>query len=88
MKTPASIWRVHILKTWPKYYRELVTERKHTEFRLHDRNFQVGDTLILREYDPDTKTYSGRFMLRRITGLSVPPQAPMYVILEIAGVQP
>lgn len=32
---------------------------KTFELRINDRNYQVGDLLLLLEYDPKTKEYSG-----------------------------
>lgn len=49
----------HTLKTWPEYYKLIVQGDKNWELRKNDRDFQVGDTLILQEYNPITKTYSG-----------------------------
>ena len=52
----------HELKTWPEYYKAIYDDRKKFEVRKDDRNFQVGDTLDLQEYDPEIKAYSGRSM--------------------------
>jgi hypothetical protein len=41
--------------------------KTHELRRLTDRDYQVGDTLLLQEYDPSTKTYSGRELAVRIT---------------------
>jgi len=41
---------------------------KTCEFRqVRDRTFKVGDTLILNEYDPDTKEESGEQEIRQVT---------------------
>lgn len=42
--------RVHSLKTWPEYFQPSVSGIKTFELRDDDRNFQTGDTLILKEY--------------------------------------
>jgi len=49
----------HELKTWVHYYNEIVNGRKKFELRKNDRDFKVGDLLILQEYDNDTKEYTG-----------------------------
>lgn len=50
----------HALKTWPEYFKEVEAGNKPFEVRKNDRNFQSGDTVILQEYDPATKKYTGK----------------------------
>ncbi len=57
----------HELKTWPDYFYRVFAGRKRFEVRKNDRDFQIGDTLILKEYDPETKTYTGRELYKEIT---------------------
>jgi len=42
----------HNLKTWPSYFNEVLSGEKTFEIRRNDRQFQVGDLLILEEYIP------------------------------------
>ena len=49
----------HALKTWPEYFKECTSGKKNFEVRKADRPFQVGDTVILHEYDPERKQYTG-----------------------------
>jgi hypothetical protein len=58
---------VHELKTWPEYYKEIVSGRKNFEVRKADRLFEVGDLLILKEYDPDVKAFIGKLISKEIT---------------------
>ena len=51
----------HFLKTYPRYYEDVVAGKKRFEVRQDDRGFQVGDSLLLQEYDP-SKGYTGRRM--------------------------
>lgn len=57
------------LKTWPQYYEALYDGSKPFEVRKNDRDFQVGDTLHLREFDPNAGPglYTGRNHKRTIT---------------------
>lgn len=50
----------HALKTWPEYYAEVEAGRKKFEVRKSDRPFAVGDRLILQEFDPKSKRYTGK----------------------------
>lgn len=44
--------RRHELKTWPEFYRAVQDNKKTFELRYNDRNYQVGDELLLREFEP------------------------------------
>ena len=57
----------HELKTWPAFFADLKTGQKTFELRKNDRNFQVGDLLILREYYPEEDRYTGCKCKRKIT---------------------
>lgn len=55
----------HFVKILPKYFVEVVDERKNFELRKNDRGYARNDILVLREWF-DGK-YTGRYVLRRIT---------------------
>jgi hypothetical protein len=58
----------HDLKTWPEHYREVAAGRKTFEIRKDDRGgFRVGDVLVLREYQPVSRRYTGRSCRRVVT---------------------
>lgn len=44
--------REHVLKTWPNYFEAVRFERKRFEWRRDDRGFEVGDILVLKQWDP------------------------------------
>jgi ubiquitin len=50
--TDPDMSATHRLKTWPEYYVAIQEGRKPFELRFNDRNFQVGDKLILEEFVP------------------------------------
>jgi hypothetical protein len=62
---------VHELKTWPEYYQKVKSGEKTFEVRKLDRFFNVGDTLILKEWSPvrwqENGGYSGDQVERKVT---------------------
>jgi hypothetical protein len=58
---------MHELKTWPEYYKAVVSGKKNFEVRKADRLFQVGDLLVLKEFDPDKKAFTGKLITKEIT---------------------
>lgn len=56
----------HNLKTWPLYFQAIADGRKTFDVRKNDRGFKEGDILELMEYNPETKKYTGRILLKRI----------------------
>ena len=57
--------RVHNLKISPSYFKDVVKGVKKFEVRLNDRNFKVGDLVVLEEFDK--KGYTGKFINTEIT---------------------
>ena len=47
---------LHTLKIYSEYYDAVRNGIKTFEIRKNDRDYKVGDTLRLREYDPDLET--------------------------------
>ena len=59
----------HELKTWPKYFAAVRSGHKRFEIRRNDRDFSVGDILVLREFHPEDDAYTGQVEERQITFL-------------------
>jgi len=59
--------KTHQLKIWPEYFNAILKKEKTFEIRKNDRNFQVGDILKLREYDPRTELYTGSWICVKVT---------------------
>jgi len=53
-------------KVWPEYYAKIVNGTKKWDLRLADFNCRPGDTLILEEWDPKTRKYTGRTTNRKV----------------------
>lgn len=51
--------KIHTLKTWNTFFKDVRIGRKTFEFRRNDRDFEVGDKLILKEYNYRYDEYSG-----------------------------
>lgn len=78
---------IHELKIWPVYFREVESLRKKFELRLNDRDFQIGDILFLKEFNPDGIGYTGRILKRYITYIldsHIDGIQPGYVILSLS----
>jgi len=59
---------LHELKCWPEFFEPISLGRKtHDLRRSDDRDFSVGDRLLLREYDPASREYTGRELTADIT---------------------
>lgn len=54
-------------KVWPKYFQLILEGKKKYELRLADWKCKEGDILILKEWDPDTKQYTGREITKKVT---------------------
>lgn len=84
----------HRVKSWPSFFEAtLAGVKTHDVRRMTDRDYQVGDTLRLMEFDPEKQEYTGRELCVRITyitsaklpcALSEACLHPDYCILSIA----
>lgn len=54
-------------KTWPRYFNLVKSNRKSFDFRLANFACQAGDILVLQEWDPETKQYTGREIEKEVT---------------------
>ena len=54
----------HELKILPKWFEDVHSNKKNFEIRKNDRDFKVGDTLILKEWYRGK--YTDRYVLREI----------------------
>lgn len=54
-------------KCWPEYFQAIFDGKKTYELRLDDFEIETGDTLVLREWNPATKEYTGRTIEKEVT---------------------
>ena len=57
----------HMVKSWPHQFIAVKAGMKVAELRKNDRDYVVGDHMVLNEYDPTTEKYSGRTVEVEIT---------------------
>lgn len=57
----------HEKKAWPSYFQKVLENKKNFDLRLADWDCQEGDTLVLKEWDPKTKAYTGRIIEKEVT---------------------
>ncbi|MBN2597811.1 MAG: DUF3850 domain-containing protein [Marinifilaceae bacterium] len=57
----------HLLKILPEYFEEVVKGNKPFEVRKNDRDFKVGDILILAEYCTSIQSFTGRVIKKKVT---------------------
>ncbi len=53
-------------KIWPEYFELVAGRKKKFELRLNDFEVNEGDTLVLEEWDPKTKQYTGRKIEKKV----------------------
>jgi len=66
----------HRLKTWSDSFQSVWDRVKTYELRKNDRDFQVGDRLLLQEYDPQQMKYSGRWVRAEVGYMTQPGTFP------------
>lgn len=54
-------------KCWPEYFEVILSGKKNYELRLNDFTIKEGDMLVLEEWDPKTKSYTGRSIQKKVS---------------------
>ncbi len=80
---------IHKIKCEPRFFEESISGNKPFELRFNDRGYQVHDTIVLQEWDPVKKDYTGReltftvaFILSDYEGLT-----PGYVVMSTVPIK-
>lgn len=78
---------VHELKILPKWFEDVARQKKTFEIRKNDRDYNVGDTLILKEWCKGK--YTGREIKRTVSyiyyGDGTYGLSDEYVVMAIRG---
>ena len=69
---------VHHLKTIQPYFNEVFMLRKEFELRKNDRDYKVGDKLILEEWDGEK--YTGKKIARTV--MYILKNCPKYGLMD------
>lgn len=82
--------KIHDLKCNSYYFELIANGSKRFEFRKNDRDFELGDILVLREFDTYNSILTGRVIQCVITFV-LPSDNEFhdlsdYVILSLSGV--
>jgi hypothetical protein len=60
-RTDQAMQVEHHLKCWPEFFEAIrAGKKRHDLRRSDDREFHVGDRLVLEEFDPQCNVYTGR----------------------------
>lgn len=73
----------HWLKIQPQYFNEVISGKKNFEIRKNDRDFRVGDTLLLKEFIPEKQEFTGRSVEKEVTYITDYAQQENYVVMAI-----
>lgn len=82
---------IHKLKTWPEHYEQVINGTKKFEVRRNDRDFQIGDILLLEEFDPYLEAYTSHERKYVVTFILEGGKfgiAPTHVVMSIEEVWP
>ena len=58
---------IHTKKVQPEYFQKILDGKKTYELRLADWECNEGDILVLQEWDPEAKEYTGRKIEKEVT---------------------
>lgn len=76
----------HEVKCLPEYFQAVKRGDKTFEIRYNDRDYQVGDTLIICEWDNDRQQFTGDRVTRTISYMTDFEQGPGFVVLGLRSI--
>lgn len=59
--------RYHYLRVWEEFFSALESQEKRFEIRVNDRDFNVGDILVLEEWNNKEEKYTGKKLFTRVS---------------------
>lgn len=83
--------QIHELKIWPSYYGAVASGEKTFEFRFNDRNYQRGDIIEMKCFDPENREFHPSLPpIRKQIGFILPVKSDLsdqWVILSLLEVK-
>lgn len=73
----------HELKLREGFYGSVLAGLKTFEVRFNDRNYQVGDVLVLKEWDWVQERFTGREIEKEVTYITNYEQKDGYIVMSI-----
>jgi hypothetical protein len=61
------MYKVHELKIIKEYFIHVKSGLKTFELRKNDRDFIIGDVVVLKEIDKENQSFTGRIISKNIT---------------------
>ncbi|MDP2666467.1 MAG: DUF3850 domain-containing protein [Candidatus Diapherotrites archaeon] len=65
-------------KVWPEFFQSVLDGMKTYDLRLADFTISPGDILVLREWDPISKAYTGRKIEKNVTYIGKTKGTPFW----------
>lgn len=81
-----AVRKHHDLKSIPQHFKAVACCDKSFEIRFNDRDFQVGDSVTLREYIPEEDRYTGAVLSAFIGHLTNYAQKDGYVVFSLVRI--
>lgn len=72
-----------VKKIWPEFFEKISKGEKKFELRLADFEIKEGDILLLREFDPVKKEFTGRKIKKTVGKVVYVNPTKMYSLDEI-----
>jgi hypothetical protein len=60
----------HLVKSWPEFFEPICQGIRTHDLRRNDREYNIGDILILREFESTSERYTGRECEVEITSMT------------------
>ncbi len=70
-------------KCWPEFFELMLSGKKNADLRLADFGLKARDILVLEEWDPKTKKYTGRKLSKKVKAVHKVDVARMHSLEEI-----